>query len=127
MPKQNTPKPNGLKAKRAPSPEDPSDPPALSKARLAAEMEIELLEGQLSQLQSKLEAARERLQRIEEEEEEEDELPVFKADGTLDLRFKSSKQMLRKDGGLNRSYKAVRKAIEKGLITEDGMMIIVVE
>jgi hypothetical protein len=58
------------------------------------------------------------------EEEEEEELPKFKADGTLDLRFKASRQMLRKDGGLNKSYKAVKNAIGKGLVKEDGTLLL---
>jgi flagellar motility protein MotE (MotC chaperone) len=115
--------------KAAHSPEDPCGSPSSdskARARKAATDEVEKLQQDLAELSRRMQEALQRVDELESssEEEEEEELPKFKADGTLDLRFKASRQMLRKDGGLNKSYKAVKNAIGKGLVKEDGTLLL---
>lgn len=43
-----------------------------------------------------------------------------KADGLPDMRYSSSKKMLRLDGGLNRSFKSVKTAIKSGALSKAG-------
>jgi hypothetical protein len=55
--------------------------------------------------------------------QEADELPKLKADGTLDMRFKMSRQIKRADGGLDLRFKASKSAIKMGIALPDGNLV----
>jgi hypothetical protein len=118
--------------KASSSPEDPvqggdqssgsEDKPASPK-RKDVQDEINALEAQLLDVTKRLIDAKARLAECDSSSDEDDDLPKFKADGTLDKRFKASKMISRADGGLDLRYKITKNAMKKGLVEADGTIV----
>jgi chaperonin cofactor prefoldin len=108
------------------SSEDPSASTAPSPTqkgkKKALQHQVDALAAEIEALQARLAAAQEELEEMEDSSEDE-ELPRFKADGTLDKRYKVSKLIARSDGGLDLRFKATKKAVEKGIINPDGTLV----
>ena len=81
------------------------------------------LEMEIQALQARLADALGQLEEMSDSSDEEDGLPRFKADGTLDRRYKVSKLIGRSDGGLDLRFKVSKKAVEKGLVNADGTLV----
>jgi hypothetical protein len=109
--------------------EDPSasaPSPTQKGKKKALQHQVDALEAEIQALQARLAAAQQELEEADDSSEDE-ELPRFKADGTLDKRYKVSKLIARSDGGLDLRFKASKKAVEKGIINADGTLVKVEE
>lgn len=103
------------------STESPPPKQGKQKARRSLEEVVGSLEMEIQALQARLADAHKQLEEMSDSSD--DELPRFKADGTLDRRYKVSKLIARSDGGLDLRFKASKKAVEKGLVKADGKLV----
>ena len=117
--------------------EDPSvssDRSKSPKAKLAkkealkqTEQEIALLESVMAEMEMKLKKGKEKKAELENESSSDDELPKLKSNGTLDMRFRVSKQIARADGGIDLRFKTSKNAIKAGIACSDGSLVTVEE
>ena len=99
--------------------EDPGSTTPSNKKQL--QQLVDEMEAEMEALQMRLTEAKKQLEEMESESEEE--LPRFKADGTLDRRYKVSKQIGRVDGGVDLRFKVSKKLVEKGVVNADGTLV----
>lgn len=107
--------------KAASESDNDEDPGSTSPTKSQLQQLVDEMEAEMEALQMRLTEAKKQLEEMESESEEE--LPRFKADGTLDRRYKASKQIARVDGGVDLRFKVSKKLLEKGIVGADGTLV----